>query len=504
MTLTTPLTASDLNKLPVVIYKAKLDSARNFIVINGAVKRLFGSTVEQAVDNPLGYIAEQDLEKVKAFFHQLNQVGGDGKSEYEISYRAKVDGQTYWLTERGHKVNCTESDSYYLHGIIFDNTETIETERQIESLLSHRTQELEQAKQELEATLAEQQRSEEYRVKVLEKTQFQQSITFELSTSDSVMDGDVKQAADIVCNKLKSGLFTDNVIYHCLLKQFRYKLDATTEPTLVKPQNEVVEFPAEFIYDLQNSLCLDYEDIAAQRLDTEVKDLFITQYQAKAALIFPVKYDNELVGFFSVLAKNCRKWSIDEIIFVSGLADQMRTTLNNRDKKIAGQKLHQLAYYDTLTGLENRTAFFENAKQAIALAKRNQQRHAFIYIDLDDFKFVNDTYGHDAGDKVLVHTANVIRNVVRNTDHCARIGGDEFNILLMDVHKASNAESIVKVILKKLAEPLDLGVTNYAILVSIGICMVDENQTDLEQVIKLADTAMYQAKRNGKNQYCFS
>ena len=159
----------------------------------------------------------------------------------------------------------------------------------------------------------------------------------------------------------------------------------------------------------------------------------------------------------------------------------------------------ELAHYDALTGLPNRTLFFERLDLAIARASRNRTEVAILFIDLDRFKEINDLFGHQVGDEVLNIIASRLQKHVRNTDTLARLGGDEFMLILENIVDTRDAGLIAKKLQKVIAEPFELRGHEMIITSSIGIGMYPKDSENGNDLITCADTAMYSAKKNGCN-----
>lgn len=171
--------------------------------------------------------------------------------------------------------------------------------------------------------------------------------------------------------------------------------------------------------------------------------------------------------------------------------------------KHAEAQVRQQAYYDSLTNLPNRTFFMEELEKAIKRSSRQNTLAALLYIDLDRFKNVNDTLGHDIGDQLLREAAVRIRGLIRETDVVARLGGDEFTVILTDLIHADSATVIADKLIRHLAEPYNLfGHTVYS-GASIGITFSPTDGTASNTLLKNADMAMYQAKDRGRNTFQF-
>jgi len=176
---------------------------------------------------------------------------------------------------------------------------------------------------------------------------------------------------------------------------------------------------------------------------------------------------------------------------------------NITQRKKTEQKLHYLANYDSLTDLSNRAYFYDSLNKAILRTKRSNLTLAVLFIDLDHFKFVNDQYGHDAGDALLQYVSIMLRTSVREGDLVARLGGDEFAIILYDIDNSMGVVKVAEKILSKVSEPVDIEGIKLNVSVSIGIAHYEEDTMDIDDLLKAADTAMYGAKTNGRNNFQF-
>ena len=165
-------------------------------------------------------------------------------------------------------------------------------------------------------------------------------------------------------------------------------------------------------------------------------------------------------------------------------------------------ELKQIAFTDVLTGLPNRLLLFDRMQQAILRSNRSNKRIAVCYLDLDEFKPINDSYGHHAGDEVLVEVAKRLKHIVRINDTVARIGGDEFVLLLQDITQGDELHELLDRILYTLSQPFDMPFATVSVSASIGVVMQDQHDNDADEVLSNADKAMYEAKSQGKNRYC--
>ena len=173
------------------------------------------------------------------------------------------------------------------------------------------------------------------------------------------------------------------------------------------------------------------------------------------------------------------------------------------DRKRNEEKIVWLSYYDELTGLPNQRLLFDRAHQALALAQRGMNRLALIYIGLDRFKLVNDSLGHSSGDLVLRETGRRLASVLRETDTAARIGGDEFVVLLQDVD-VNTARRVADKVYFSLHQPVRIGTHDYRPEASFGIAIFPQDGKDVESLLKHADTAMYHARKAHTHIHYFS
>ncbi|MDX1334826.1 MAG: EAL domain-containing protein [Gammaproteobacteria bacterium] len=173
------------------------------------------------------------------------------------------------------------------------------------------------------------------------------------------------------------------------------------------------------------------------------------------------------------------------------------------ERKAAEQKFKRLAHFDPLTKLANRFSMEDQLEQLVATAGREASRFAVMFIDLDRFKIINDSFGHHVGDELLVNVAQRLRGAVRSSDTVARPAGDEFVILLRDIKKPSDAAQVAEKILHSMATPILNVPQEITSSPSIGISLFPEDGEDAPTLMKHADTAMYHAKASGRNDFRF-
>ena len=173
------------------------------------------------------------------------------------------------------------------------------------------------------------------------------------------------------------------------------------------------------------------------------------------------------------------------------------------ERKRIEQQINYMATHDALTGLPNRLMFSQLLNQAIRSAQRHKRQLAVFFIDLDRFKTINDSLGHEAGDRLLKEIARRFKRTLRVDDVVGRLGGDEFIILAEEVDKLSQIEIIAHKILSSAIKPMSLQGEECRVTASIGISIYPGDGTDEKTLIKNAEIAMYFAKEEGKNNYQF-
>ena len=223
---------------------------------------------------------------------------------------------------------------------------------------------------------------------------------------------------------------------------------------------------------------------------------------------FPLlRKDGEAVGVLLFLAAEEDVFTDDMVELLAKLAENISFALDNFDradeKTKADERIEYLASHDSLTKLPNREMFNELLRHAIEAARRNQRQFAVLFIDLDRFKIINDSLGHDAGDLLLVEIANRLRHTLRSSDVVARLGGDEFVVILEEAAERHDVEQIARNLLSVLSQPLQLSGHECHTTASIGIAMYPSDGSDVKTLTKNADMAMYLAKEDGKNGFRF-
>ncbi|MFT3928777.1 MAG: EAL domain-containing protein [Spongiibacteraceae bacterium] len=195
----------------------------------------------------------------------------------------------------------------------------------------------------------------------------------------------------------------------------------------------------------------------------------------------------------------------DELDVLEDATLELSQRLKNlqQENQQRAQTLEHMALYDHLTGLANRRLFLDHLTQATNEYKRSQEKFAVLFFDLDNFKRVNDSFGHDVGDELLKEVAKRLRENTRATDTVARLSGDEFTVLLNHIESPEDLLHLVEKIRLALQIPVAVGATQILVTPSIGIALAPDNGLNSDQLLRNADVAMYEAKRGGRNSYYF-
>lgn len=228
---------------------------------------------------------------------------------------------------------------------------------------------------------------------------------------------------------------------------------------------------------------------------------------ARSGAAFPLIAHDQAVGVMIYMSTEPGTFTSEFVELLQRLADNVSFAMENFDrtdeKNQADERIEYLASHDSLTDLPNRETFNGLLREAIDAAQRHDHRFAVLFIDLDRFKVINDSLGHEAGDLLLLEVANRLRGALRTSDVVARLGGDEFVVILDQCGEIDDVQRIATGLLAALAEPMELAGHECHTTASIGIAMYPANGSDAQTLTKNADMAMYLAKEDGKNGYRF-
>lgn len=191
------------------------------------------------------------------------------------------------------------------------------------------------------------------------------------------------------------------------------------------------------------------------------------------------------------------------LLMIVRRADRIIRAHENAERKVQAEQIHYMAYHDPLTGLPNRALFKDRFQHAVAVATRTQKSLGIMFIDIDRFKVINDSLGHEGGDAVLIEAAKRIRACLRASDTACRIGGDEFMVILERLPSNDHAAQAANRLLEKFSQPMKIGNRDLIVTPSIGIAVYPGATQDIQRLLKDADAAMHEAKESGRNCYVF-
>ena len=240
----------------------------------------------------------------------------------------------------------------------------------------------------------------------------------------------------------------------------------------------------------------DYDLFPKEMADAfRVNDLHV--FEAKTPLEFDevAPHEDGLHTYLSIKFPLCDPTGV--VYAVCGVSTDIT------ERKRMEEIIRQIAYHDTLTSLPNRILFEDRFAMALANAHRNKELLSILYLDLDGFKYVNDTFGHRVGDRLLQCIAERLKGCLRENDTVARLGGDEFAVLLPGVSQVSNVAQVAGKIIDNVKQPMEIEGKEVSVTTSVGIALFPNDGDDIGKLLKHADDAMYRAKNNGKNNYRF-
>ena len=226
----------------------------------------------------------------------------------------------------------------------------------------------------------------------------------------------------------------------------------------------------------------------------------VDQPSGGSAVAVPVRGGGQLLGVLEARCAVSRARQDEWVAALGDIASQLGLFLKRQH---AEADLQRLARYDSLTGLPNRTFFLDTLERTLSRAAHRESQAALVFLDLDGFKAVNDRLGHGAGDTVLQAMADRLRAGTRSSDLVARIGGDEFTVLVQDLARADDAALVARGLLERLVRPLAVDDEEISLSASAGISVFPEDGGDALTLLRHADLAMYRAKQEGKNDYRF-
>ncbi|PMP85617.1 MAG: hypothetical protein C0174_03870 [Thermodesulfobium narugense] len=287
-------------------------------------------------------------------------------------------------------------------------------------------------------------------------------------------------------------------------RRFRILFNSINEAVLLFPIPTKGRF--EKFIEINDTACAFLNMKKEEILNFTIKDILAPGKEKNTLLekLILGEFENSIPAEF--ISKNSQNIFVEIDIKRFHIGDQDMVLLiakNVTEKKLMENKLNYLAFHDHLTGLSNRTLFSDRVQYEISRSKRNRTFLGVMFLDLDRFKDVNDTLGHKIGDSLLQHVSAKLQETIRETDILARMGGDEFAILVPDLKDKNEIRPLAKRILKLFENPFIVNNNSFKLGISIGISVYPYDAKNYEELLTNADTAMYSAKNSGGNKFIF-
>ena len=217
----------------------------------------------------------------------------------------------------------------------------------------------------------------------------------------------------------------------------------------------------------------------------------------KSMIVVPLKHDESSVGVLKVVSTQINAFEKVDIRILELMSDLIAAAMYNA-AKYESDELFKRATFDPLTGVANRALFYDRLRQRCNQAKRSNENFGIMSIDMDDFKLINDSFGHRTGDAALKETASRIQKAVRESDTVARVGGDEFGAILYKIQNYEESAQLIARIMDFVNAPFQFEDNDVKLRVSIGFAMFDEQTSEIEQLMDKADQEMYACKASRK------
>jgi diguanylate cyclase (GGDEF)-like protein len=441
------------------------------------------------------FVRKMLVSPISSMSKQLQRLADSSDSAHqqlEIRDRGELGQLAFWFNRRSQKLLEVQRE---LHA----------AGEQLEQRVAERTEAL---RQEIEQRSSEQQIKEQR----IARVEQQHEAIIELSLHRSLFTGDVVDAARIinetasrVTGVARCSIWLVDEHKQVLEALDLYRTDSNTHESGLALK--LAEYPV-YIDALRNDRAVAVSDMSADPRTAEFV-AYARKWGVSALLDSPFRVGGKLRGVVCLeQTGEKREWHADEIRFAGEIADQFLQALANAERIRSEEQIRQLAFYDPLTNLANRRLLHETIKHELAAALRHHSYGSLIYLDLDNFKTLNDALGHAVGDELLAQLAERLGSVLRKEDMAARLGGDEFVVLLNGGSESreeamDQAFNVARKLQNVIGEPYRLHGYEHIISSSMGITIYPEKNSAAGDVLKQADTAMYRAKADGRNRICF-
>ncbi len=429
---------------------------------------------------------------MSAQLQELTESSHSDNRQLKISDRGELGKLAFWFNRRSQMLYQVQS-------------ELRQAREELEQRVVERTEEL---REEIERRKIDQ-ANKELRVARVEK---QHSAIVELALHEPLFKGEIVKAARIineiaaeVINVARTSIWLrdDKRIFFKAIDLY----DKPSNKHIKTPPLRIASYPSYF-NALQKDRSIAVVDIFNDKRTSELKE-YARTYGISSLLDSPIRVGGMLRGVVCFEhAGEQRTWHDDEIRFSGEIADQFIQVLTNAERLNSEEQIRQLAFFDPLTELPNRRLLVEKIRHEIEVAKRHGVYGSLLFLDLDNFKTLNDSLGHHIGDELLVKLARRLRHTLRSEDTASRLGGDEFVVLITGESSTrkqamEQALSVAQKIQATISDPYRLHGYDHIITSSIGITLFPETGKTAADVLKQADTAMYRSKDEGRNTISF-
>ncbi|MBF0519418.1 MAG: EAL domain-containing protein [Nitrospirae bacterium] len=434
------------------------DLEYRIIYYNPMAAQLFNCSVEEALGTSFLEIQNKQLVIPDKLSEAIKRVKKDGEVSYV--HRRTIYGQNMFLESR---ISCIQNNKGQLTGYVFTSRD-ITPMKTLSDKLSYRVT-LENLVASVSAGL--------------------------ISIPASELYNEMKRSLERIAETLEAGCAYlivyndgDNIVH-----QWRHTDSANVL------DNDTLQW---FRLIANDSRITFYDKTNSKPL--EAANEFIPK-GVYSVIIAPLVYGEKKIGLIAIASETeYRRWQQEEIVVIKMVSEIFVSAMIRNETE---EKLHKLAHYDILTNVPNRMLFNDRLTQAMEQARRHDTMLALLFIDLDRFKRINDTLGHDIGDLLLKEAAGRIELCTRKSDTVARMGGDEFTVIMTNLQKSDDVSRLAAKIITSLSAPFFIRYHECSVGASIGISVFPADTDDIVTLLKNADIALYQVKEHGRGDYQF-
>jgi diguanylate cyclase (GGDEF)-like protein/PAS domain S-box-containing protein len=488
-----------------------LDNAQVGIVFTRGLRILrYNAAFLHLCEGEEAALSERPLSAIFEAGSAPPRLGPSSRFQGECRLR-RATGEELWCMVDGHSFGMQDGEPqiiWTLRDITQERAAhaALEAVRaDLEERVIARTQDLADKNVELEKQIAERREIEERLRAKNEQLLFNRNQLLELAErNEADFAAALRHIAEVGLRTLevdRLSFWRLHVERNLFLCEFALRADGSPEPPDAPRELRAAEQIAGFA-SLKGHRIVSTSDIEPG--SAELRAQYLRPLGIVSMLEMPVWLEGRIigkVGFESM--QPGYEWLPEDLDFAAGLCTLIALAQEAEQRQLAEAKLRRLAHFDALTGLPNRHLLLDRLKQALAFAQRHRSRVGLMFIDLDRFKTINDSLGHLVGDKLLVEVARRLTASLRTEDSVARIGGDEFVVVLQDLRNIQDAATVAQNLLNAIEPPYRIDGRDLHVSGSVGIAVYPEDGRDIETLMRNADTAMYHVKDAGRNAFKF-